>query len=293
MNPPLASPMTLPGARLIVSAATTADLANPSEELSAALKYLRNHRDDWTAWQQEHQRDQAIARTFGTVGPPPGLRDQILAAQGAQHRAHPRRRFVLAWAAGLALVAGSGVAARWMLGRSEALVAGRDASLAAAASHFLDREWDHVFDHTAETLDDLRQFLERAGEPETLDPGDGFDRLSTLGCRRFSWKGQVAVLVCFRTAGDGGIVHVISVPRAAVGPEAREALNLFREGRWHAASWTRGGRAYVALSSQPLDPGHWSRTRLSDQGVPTQRTSQRETASLVREALMGSAGREG
>jgi hypothetical protein len=272
MNHPRAFSMTLPGARLVVSAATTADLANPSQELAAALEFLKNHRDDWTAWQQEQQRDQAIARTFGTVGPPPGLRDQILAAQGAQHRPQARRRFLLAWAAGLALVAGAGIATRWMPGKSDALAALRDGSLAAAASHFLDREWDHVFDHTAGTLDDLRQFLEREGEPGALDPGDGFDRLSTLGCRRFSWKGQVAVLVCFRTAGDGTIVHVISVPRAAVGPEAREDLDLFREGRWHAASWTRGGRAYVALSSQPLDPGHWSRTSLPDGGVPTQRT---------------------
>jgi hypothetical protein len=136
--------MTRPRARLIVSAATTADLANPAEELSAALKFLRSHPDDWTAWLQEHQRDQVIACTFGTIGPPPGLRDQILAAQGTQHQAYPRRRFVLAWAASLALVAGSGIAARWILGNSDSRVADPDPSLASAASHFLDREWDHV-----------------------------------------------------------------------------------------------------------------------------------------------------
>lgn len=288
MKYPPTLPMTRPRARLIVSAATTADLANPAEELSAALKFLRSHPDDWTAWLQEHQRDQVIACTFGTIGPPPGLRNQILAAQGTQHQAYPRRRFVLAWAASLALVAGSGIAARWILGNSDSRVADPDPSLASAASHFLDREWDHVFDHTAGTLDELRHFLEGAGEPGSFDPGDGFNRLSTIGCRRFSWKEQVAVLICFRASGDGTIVHVISVPRAAVGPEIRKDLNRFREGRWHAASWIRGEHAYVALSSQPLDPGHWSRAQASEDGVPSRQTSQRETA----EPVGGLAGRE-
>lgn len=259
MNTDPASPMNLSEARMIVSAATAADLAAPGAELSAALEILRSHPDEWAAWMQERQRDQCIASAFRTVSPPPGLRDQIVAAHGAQQRVHPRRRFVLAWAAGLAVMGGTGIAARWMFGRPSAPVAAPHATLASAASWFLDREWDHVFEHMAGTLGELRQFLESSGVPGAMEPGEGFDQLATIGCRRFPWKGQVAVLVCFRTPGDTAIVHVVSAPRSAVGAEASETLSLFREGRWHAASWLRGGRAYVALSDQPLDPGKWGR----------------------------------
>jgi hypothetical protein len=259
MNNDPSIPMNLAEARMIVAAATTADLAAPGEELSAALDVLRNDPAEWAAWLAEHQRDQCIASAFSTVAPPPGLRDQILAAHGAQQRVHPRRRFVLAWAAGLAVMGGAGIAARWMFGRPSSPVAAPHATLASAASWFLDREWDHVFEHMAGTLGELRQFLESSGAPGVMEPGEGFDRLATIGCRRFPWKEQVAVLVCFRTPGDTAIVHVVSVPRTALGPEAPEALSLFREGRWHAASWIRGGRAYVALSDQPLEPGQWGR----------------------------------
>jgi hypothetical protein len=259
MNTDPSPPMNLAEARMIVAAATTADLADPGPELSAALEILRSHPAEWAAWMQQRQRDQCIASAFSTVSPPPGLREQILAAHGAQQRAHPRRRFVLAWAAGLAVVGGAGTAARWMFTRSSSPVTAPEGSLASAASWFLDVGWDHNFDHTAGTLGELRGFLGAAGEAGAMDPGEGFERLATIGCRRFSWRGHVAVLVCFRTPGDTAIVHVVAVPRAAVGPEAPEALSLFREGRWHAASWIRGVRAYVALSDQPLDRGHWAR----------------------------------
>lgn len=259
MNNDLSHPMNFAEARMIAAAATTADLDAPGPELSAALEILRSHPDEWAAWTQERRRDQCIALAFRTVSPPPGLREQILAAQGAQQRVHPRRRFVLAWAAGLAVMGGAGIAARWMFGRPATAVGSPEASLAAAAAYFLDREWDHVFEHTGGSLVELQAFLESSGAAGAMDPGDGFGKLATLGCRRFSWRGEVAVLVCFRTPGDTAIVHVVAVPRTAVGPEAPEALSLFREGRWHAASWIRGGRAYVALSDQPLDPGQWGR----------------------------------
>ena len=259
MNNDPSHPMNLAEARMIASAATTADLAAPGPELSAALGILRSHPDEWAAWMEERERDQRIASAFSTVCPPPGLREQILAAQGAQQRVHPRRRFVLAWAAGLAVMGGAGIAARWMFGQPNSSAGSPERSLAAAAAYFLDREWDHVFEHTGGRLAELQAFLESSGASAGMDPGEGFGKLATLGCRRFSWRGEVAVLVCFRTPGDTAIVHVVAVPRAAVGPEAPEALSLFREGRWHAASWIRGGRAYVALSDQPLDRGHWAR----------------------------------
>jgi hypothetical protein len=146
-----------------------------------------------------------------------------------------------------------------MFGQPNSSAGSPERSLAAAAAYFLDREWDHVFEHTGGRLAELQAFLESSGASGGMDPGEGFGKLATLGCRRFSWRGEVAVLVCFRTPGDTAIVHVVAVPRTAVGPEAPEALSLFREGRWHAASWIRGGRAYVALSDQPLDPGQWGR----------------------------------
>jgi hypothetical protein len=259
MNNDLSHPLNLAEARMIASAATTADLAAPGPELSAALEILRSHPVEWAAWMQERERDQCIASAFSTVAPPPGLREQILAAHGAQQRVHPRRRFVLAWAAGLAVVGGAGIAARWMFGRPAPAVGSPASSLAAAAAYFLDREWDHIFEHTGGRLAELQAFLAGSGAAGAMDPGQGFDPLGTLGCRRFSWRGEVAVLVCFRTRGDTAIVHVVSVTRTAVGPEAPESLSFFREGRWHAASWLRGGRAYVALSDQPLDRGHWAR----------------------------------
>lgn len=259
MNDNADSPMNLAEARMIAAAATAADLAAPGAELSAALDVLRRHPAEWSAWMQERQRDQHIATAFNTVCPPPGLRDQILAAHAAHRRAHPRRRFLLAWAAGLAVVCGAGMAGRWLLEKSRSPLGAREDSLASAAAYFLDREWDHVFEHTAGNLDELRRFLEASGAAGTMDPGVGFEGLATIGCRRFPWKGEVAVLVCFWTPGDAAIVHVVSVPRAALGAEAPEALFHFREGRWHAASWIRGGRAYVALSDQPLDPEPWGR----------------------------------
>lgn len=251
------SPMNLAEARMIAAAATRADLASPGPELAAALDVLRSDPAEWTTWTQERQRDQCIASALGGVSPPPGLREQILAVHAAQRRTHPRRRFLLAWAAGLTVMGGVGIAAHWLMGRPSPSVGGGGTSLAAAAAHFLDREWDHAFELTAGTLGELRRFLETSEAAGSMDPGKGFDQLATIGCRRFSWRGETAILVCFRTRGDKAVVHVVSVPRTAVGADAAEARSLFREGRWHAASWIRGARAYVALSDQPLDVKEW------------------------------------
>ena len=71
MNKDFSQPMNLAEARMIAAAATTADLAAPAPELSAALEILRSRPDEWAAWMQERQRDQSIASAFGTVSPPP------------------------------------------------------------------------------------------------------------------------------------------------------------------------------------------------------------------------------
>ena len=250
MNPDLSSSMNLDEARLIAGAATAADLNAPGPELSVALEVLRKHPDTLAAWVQERRIDECIASAFSTISPPPGLRAQILAAHTAQQRTHPRRRFLLAWAAGLTVVSGLGITTRWFFGRRSPPVPTGFGAFAAAAAHFLDSEWDHVFEHSSSNLHELQRFLETSGASGAMEPGGRFDELVTIGCRRFHWRGQVAVLVCFRTRGGTAMVHVVSVARMAVGTDAAESTSLFQEGRWHAASWIRGERAYVALSDR-------------------------------------------
>lgn len=249
--------MSLVEARMIADAASEADLAAPGGELVAAMEVLRSHPAEWERFQQQRRCDAVIAAALATVAPPPGLRAEILAAQATQERVHPRRRFLLAWAAGLVGLAGGGLAARWILG-GRVEPAGAAETLAAAAARFLDAEWDHVFEDSSASLDGLQRHLAANGQPGIMEPGDGFEGLTTLGCRRFGWRGQVAVLVCFRSRDGSTVVHVVSVPRETLAaPEG--GVTFLREGRWHGAFWQRGARAYVALSDQPLDRGQWGR----------------------------------
>lgn len=247
--------MNLDEARLILASVTAHDLDDPGPEVASALDVLKQHPGEFEKWTREHALDGRIAEALGGIEPPPGLREQILAARDADRRLHPRRRFVFAWAAGLVAVAGAG-AGLWWHGRRSGEVQRTDAeALAADAAYFLDREWDHLFEHRDSELAGLKAFLDGSGTPGTLDLGGGFAGLTGIGCRRFRWRGHTAVLACFRTRGDAGVVHVVSVPRTALASDVPMPTAGFREGRWNAALWVRADRVYLALSDLPLEPG--------------------------------------
>ena len=238
--------MTHEEAKYVLGArrANGGDDADP--RLAEALR-LAGEDPELRAWLEREQRlDRAMVSGLRRVPVPQGLRDRIVA--GGRVTAFPR---------------GASWAGRWwsILAAAAVVLASvvgflqwpRPASgpegLTAELGRFLDHEWDHAFDLREKDFGKVRDWLvARESRVEMKVP----ERLScspTYGCKVFTWRGVEATLVCFLPKETGDVVHVVSLPKAALPEFTAEAPQYAAAGSWTTAMWRTGDRLYVAMTT--------------------------------------------
>ncbi len=237
-------------AQFILGACPPGPLPTDVPEVAEALR-LAETDPALARWLAETRAfDAATAARLRAVSPPADLRDAILTGRRFSHASSPRmfwrRPAVLAWAAMLALLLG--LTAVWLRPPATGSAAFR-----RDVASFLSEKWQHDFDFSEAQFPKISEWLARQPGSIRLEAPGGLAGSSTYGCKIFDWQGHRATLVCFLAKDEGGVIHIVSVDRAALpaGDLAvpASAPQFARAGEWNTALWTQGGRQYVALST--------------------------------------------
>ncbi len=202
---------------------------------------------NWFAVSQDF--DRSMREKLRSVPVPDELLERIRAGQPevpVSPAPGSRRRF-LAMAASVAVlgsVAGLAVFRR----RAWPLTAFRE-----DMAKFLDQVWDHTFDLAEDDYANVKQWLEKHGEPGRLEIPSVLADSRTVGCKELRWKRRSAALICFLPAHTRAVVHILVVDRSALvdppGPEPQ----FFKLPTWNSAIWSTGSNVYLALTTADSD----------------------------------------
>ena len=201
----------------------------------------------WFAASQE--LDRSIIAKLKAVPVPDDLRERIQAGESCPAPTDPPQSRK-AWLQLAALVAILAVLALFMLPRTPVSDL---ATFRQDMVEFLDHDWDRTFDHADPDYAQLKLWLEGGSNPLEVDLPHRLATSRTIGCKALHWHGTTATLICFLPQNAGTAVHVFVVDLAALAERPGDAPKLARLAHWNSATWTRGNKLYLALTTASLD----------------------------------------
>lgn len=208
--------------------------------------------------------DRAVMGAMSGITPPPGLRDEILAAmERTTAPAKPRRS---PWRFGAPLAAAAGIALAFLLpsrdsspalqttdgtattpsGLSIGVVeAGFIKTYESPGFHLQKKDTDHhaLFEH----LKSIKLPCPNSCLPKGLKATPG------LGCFELEIEGRRGAVVCFK--GEGEMLHLVVFKRCDVKCElpADGKPDIGTRGEWAAARWQQGDRVFVLMGKKGVD----------------------------------------
>ena len=252
--------------------ATDADFSNAlgSVEIPDSL---RNEILDALAWQRgdmphaESPEDEAWAKALATITPPPGMRENILAAM---HACAPgRRKPMPAWKKfGIPTAAAAAVAFAfamptdaWKRGSGNATAnTGEAASIAPMPIDLVRAGFINIFQDQEFTLDlgrashrEIMRHLEERGLPCPSCIPPGLRNIKGIGCREIDIDGRRGTVVCYEH-GEGGLVHLVIFRAEDIEgtlPYRRNA-EFAQHGDWAEATWRNNENAFVLLGNTTI-----------------------------------------
>ena len=188
--------------------------------------------------------DAAITEKLCATPVPSDLRESILAGVRVS-RAPTWKNRLRKWgiAAAVVLSATLGVLI-WHHNTRPALVAGWQLQALDAILSSIARNESH-FDALSRNPADLMKWLRANYAPAGEKLPDGLDKLPSIGCKTFLWRGKPVSLICF-TRPDGRTIHLVitNVSAESDRPIEHEA-KLIQQGRWATATWCEGDKIYM------------------------------------------------
>jgi hypothetical protein len=193
--------------------------------------------------------DRVITEKLCAAAVPADLRENILA--GVKVSRAPRwknrlRKWAIAAAVILAAILGSSI---WYSMRSTHLAGWQNAALDVISS--LGRQ-QSSFDAQSHDAGELLAWLRANGMPAAERLSDNIGKLTSLGCKTFSWNGTLVSVTCFMRPG-GGLIHLVTTAATpATDRLAKAKPTLLRQGEWTTATWREGDMIYMlALEGSP------------------------------------------
>jgi hypothetical protein len=105
------------------------------------------------------------------------------------------------------------------------------------------------FDAESHVGADLIRWLKTNGGLTSEKLPKNFERLESLGCKTFPWKGTPVSVICFMRL-DGGLIHLVAA-RASF-DQAEGEPQFLQRGEWATATWREGEMIYMlALEGSP------------------------------------------
>jgi hypothetical protein len=187
--------------------------------------------------------DAAMTEKLFATPVPSDLRESILTGVKVARAPHWKNRWrKWAIAAAVVLSATLGVlilrnmhpapVAGWQLQALDAILS----SIARNESHF-----DVISPNPADLVKWLRENYAPAGKKLPHD----LDKLPSIGCKTFFWRGKPVSLICF-TLSEGRAIHLVMTN---VSTESDRAIKhdpkLIQQGHWATATWREGDMIYM------------------------------------------------
>jgi hypothetical protein len=192
--------------------------------------------------------DAAMTNKLHAVMAPAGLRENILVGVKVSRASRWSTPFVR-WAIAAALVFSAIVGSLiWHNTRSARLADWQTQALDVISA--LVRN-ESSFDAQSNQPAELVTWLRANDAPAAQKLPANLGKLSSLGCKTFSWNGNRVSVICF-TRPDGGLIHLVATNASGSDrtPEGKPKLN--QQGEWTTATWREGDKIYMlAMEGSP------------------------------------------
>jgi hypothetical protein len=194
--------------------------------------------------------DAAMAHKLAAIPTPTDLRENILAGVKVSRVSRWKNRLAK-WAIAAALILSAALGSLIWHNTRPARLVGWQAQALDVISSLVRNEssFDAQSSQPRELLDWLR--ANRAPVAQALP--DNLDKLSSLGCKTFSWNGIPVSVICFARP-DGGLIHLVMMKSPTASDRIREAkVTLIQRGEWATATWRQGEMIYMLALQGPRD----------------------------------------
>jgi hypothetical protein len=193
--------------------------------------------------------DLAMTDKLRAITAPAELRQNILAGVKLSRASRRNDRFAK-WAIAAALILSAALGSLiWHNTRTAHLAGWQSQALDVISSLVRD---ESSFDAQSNQAGELLGWLRANHAPAAQKLPDNLDKLSSLGCKTFSWNGVPVSVICFMRP-DGGLIHLV-MTNAPV--HSGRVLNgeplLVQHGKWAMATWREADKVYMlALEGSP------------------------------------------
>ncbi len=184
--------------------------------------------------------DAAMTNKLGAVAAPTDLRDNILAGVRISHQSQRRNRFGK-WAIAAALILSATVGTLIWHNTRPGLTGWQTQALDVISS-LLRKE--SGFDAQSNQPPELLTWLHANHAPAAQRLPDSLKKLSSLGCKTFSWNGTLVSVMCFRRP-DGGLIHLVTINTYRSGRAHAGKPELNQQGEWATATWREGEMIFM------------------------------------------------
>jgi hypothetical protein len=122
--------------------------------------------------------------------------------------------------------------AGWQLQALDAILS----SIARNESHF---------DVISRNPADLVKWLRENSAPTGKKLPNDLDKLPSIGCKTFFWRGKPVSLICF-TLPEGRAIHLVMTNVSTESDRAiKHQAKVIQQGNWATATWREGGMIYT------------------------------------------------
>jgi hypothetical protein len=187
--------------------------------------------------------DAAMTEKLFATSVPSDLRENILTGvkiTRAPHWKNPWRKWAIAAAVVLSATLGVLIwnntrpapVAGWQLQALDAILS----SIARNESHF---------DVISRNPADLVKWLRENSAPVAKKLPNDLDKLPSIGCKTFFWRGKPVSLICF-TIPEGRAIHLVMTTVSAESDRAvKHRAKVIQQGHWATATWREGDMIYM------------------------------------------------
>jgi hypothetical protein len=192
--------------------------------------------------------DAAITERLSAAEPPPDLRENILAGVKVSQVPHWKNR-LRKWTIAAALILSATLGSLiWHSTWPSHLAGWQNAALDVISS--LVRN-ETSFDAQSRDASDLVDWLRVNHAPATQKLPDNLGKLTSIGCKAFSWDDKRVSVICFMRP-DGGLIHFVTTTATSAAQVTNTEPRFVKQGQWVTATWREGDKIYMlALEGSP------------------------------------------
>jgi len=187
--------------------------------------------------------DTAITEKLSANPVPSDLRESILTGVKVTRAPDWKNRW-RKWAIAAALVLSATLGVLIWHSTRPAPVAGWQLQALDAILSSIARNESH-FDMISSNPADLVNWLRANHAPVRENLPDNLDKLPSIGCKTFFWRGKPVSLICF-TLPEGRAIHLVITNVSTESDRAiKHEAKTIQQGHWATATWREGDMIYM------------------------------------------------